>query len=142
MNPQLGPLNPQEVATLDATLLPVLERHHLRLLAHGLNTLQAIAAKSRPAQTSGDPPDRAATLGWVLEQAEIAHDQAFAELFTDQLECIGHQLLELAAQRGCTALSLNLDDLIGWAQQQADQRLATKPPTPPQAEPAPPPQAP
>jgi hypothetical protein len=31
-----------ELAELEATLLPALERHHLRLLAHGLRTFQAV----------------------------------------------------------------------------------------------------
>jgi hypothetical protein len=38
-------LDPQELNLLDSTLLPSLERHHLRLLAHGLRTLQAAAGR-------------------------------------------------------------------------------------------------
>ena len=36
-----------ELAELESTLLPALERHHLRLLAHGLRTFQTVAKIGR-----------------------------------------------------------------------------------------------
>ena len=115
-----GPLSAAEVDALDATLLPARERHHLRLLAHALRSLQQIQ------QQHGltDLPDRATTSQWLLQQPGSDGDQGFAALLASQLDNAGHELQQLAHDLGRTGLSLELDDLIAWARRQADQRLA------------------
>jgi hypothetical protein len=111
-------LSPEELATLEATLLPALERHHLRLLAHGLRTLQSIAARG-----SGPLPSREVIHYWALQQPATAADKAFAEAFSLQMEALGVQLKAIAGADG-EPLALALADLIRWAQNQADHRLA------------------
>jgi len=111
-------LSPEELATLEATLLPALERHHLRLLAHGLRTLQMIAACG-----SGPLPSRQEIHHWALQQPATAADAAFAEAFSLQMEALGVQLQALAGADG-EPLALELADLIRWARSQADERLA------------------
>ena len=56
-------LSQAELAELEASLLPALERHHLRLLAHSLRSLQAAAGRR-----SGPLPERAVLLAWALAQ--------------------------------------------------------------------------
>jgi hypothetical protein len=111
-------LTPEELAGLEATLLPALERHHLRLLAHGLRTLQAIAG--RP---SGESPDGEMIRQWVLRQEATAGDDAFAEAFRIQMLNVADQLRGIAGP-SCQPLDLELDDLERWARHQADCRLA------------------
>ncbi len=113
-----GPLSPVELAELEATLLPALERHHLRLLAHGLRTLQAIAGRR-----SGPLPSAAAIAHWASQQPSIAADPDFQRNFTAQLTSIGTQLAALAADQGSEPLALELADLCAWAVGQARQRL-------------------
>ena len=113
-----GPLSPQELAELEATLLPALERHHLRLLAHGLRTLQAIAGRR-----VGPLPSEAAIAHWASQQPSIAADPDFQRNFTAQLSSIGVQLAVLAADQGSEPLDLKLADLCAWAVGQARQRL-------------------
>jgi hypothetical protein len=111
-------LSPEELATLEATLLPARERHHLRLLAHGLRTLQAIASCD-----SGPLPSRQVIHHWALQQPATAADPAFAAAFSLQMESLGLQLQAIAgAER--EPLALELPDLIRWTRSQADQRLA------------------
>lgn len=117
-DPQAGPLSAAEIAELDATLLPALERHHLRLLAHGLRTLQAIAARRQ-----GKPPERQAIEAWAGRQPAIAGDGAFSQAFAAQLAAAAEQLTAIAALRGGRALDLDLPELIAWARAQADARL-------------------
>ena len=119
-----GPLSPAELAELESTLLPALERHHLRLLAHGLRTLQAIAAADGAQHGSGELPDRSAIRSWAADQPPIAQDRAFIEVLSSQLESAGRQLEQLAAELGRPPLSLELRDLIAWARNQANQRIA------------------
>lgn len=113
-----GPLSAGELAELEATLLPVLERHHLRLLAHGLRTLQEIAGHRQ-----GPPPDRAALERWASGVEPLRDDPSFEQTFLDQLEAAGRQLEELAQTLGSSALALELSDLCHGARAAADQRL-------------------
>lgn len=113
-----GPLTQAELAELESTLLPALERHHLRLLAHGLRTLQAIAGNR-----SGPVPSPSAIRLWASQQPALAADPDFQQAFATQLASTGAQLEALACQRSCEPLALELADLCLWAIQQADQRL-------------------
>ncbi|MEB3297469.1 MAG: hypothetical protein VKL23_08040 [Cyanobacteriota bacterium] len=113
-----GPLTPAELTELESTLLPALERHHLRLLAHGLRTLQAIAG-----QCGGPLPSIDAIADWVSQQPSLAGDPDFQQAFTTQLGHTAAQLEGVAASRGCAPLALELADLCAWAVGQADARL-------------------
>lgn len=118
-----SPLTVAELAELEATLLPALERHHLRLLAHGLRTLQAIARSSAAALDLGPLPDRAAIDAWVRQQPPIADDAAFQAALVEQLVATGWQLEHIAGELDRAPLALDLADLSAWATRQADRRL-------------------
>ncbi len=122
-----------ELRELEATLLPALERHHLRLLAHGLRTLQAVGAGP-----GGGLPPRAALEAWAAAQPAIAGDAPFRSAFVDQLLAAGVQLESIATglHHRCGPLDLELADLVQWARAQADRRL-TPPGPPPSASPPP-----
>lgn len=107
-----------ELAELESTLLPALERHHLRLLAHGLRTFQAVAGRRL-----GPLPTSDALAAWASGQPQLAGDPGFAATFLQQLAGLGDQLELIAARRGCDPLGLELADLITWAEHQAQERL-------------------
>jgi len=118
-----GPLRPGDLEQLESTLLPALERHHLRLLAHSLRTLQQIAAAApTPGQTPW--PDQAAIEAWLQQQPDLNGESDFQNTLAQQLMASGQQLQQRAEQIGLdSALDLELDALIQWAISQADQRL-------------------
>lgn len=118
-----SPLTLAELAQLEATLLPALERHHLRLLAHGLRTLQAISRSTGAALELGPLPDRAAIGAWVRQQPPIADDAAFQAALVEQLVATGGHLEHIAGALGRAPLALELDDLSAWTTRQADRRL-------------------
>jgi hypothetical protein len=99
-----------ELQQLEATLLPTLERHHLRLLAHGLRSLQAAAGRR-----SGAPPAAEAIAAWLMRQPGYDHDPGFTHAFLTQLEALRAQLEVIAAGCGREPLALDLDDLCRWA---------------------------
>jgi len=124
-------LSPEELAELEASLLPALERHHLRLLAHSLRSLQAAAGRR-----SGPLPDRAMLLAWALAHPELQADPGFCQAFLDQLQGAGIQLEAIAKERGAPnpgiwppqqepagPLDLGLAELVAWAHRQADRRI-------------------
>jgi hypothetical protein len=112
-------LTESELKELESTLLPSLERHHLRLLAHGLRTLQTIRASHR-----GDPPDRTEIASWAERQEVIAEDPRFREAFVEQLLNVADQLGVIARERGREAMDLELGDLVAWARRVADDRIS------------------
>ena len=124
-------LSPEELAELEASLLPALERHHLRLLAHSLRSLQAAAGRRW-----GPLPDRSLLLAWALEQPELQADPGFCHAFLDQLQGAGIQLERIAQdprgpnqgiqpreQDPTGPLGLGLAELVAWAHHQADRRI-------------------
>jgi hypothetical protein len=121
-------LSPDELQELEATLLPTLERHHLRLLAHGLRTLQAIAG-----QRAGGLPPEGAVAAWAATQPVIAADAGFAEAFLHQMGHVATQLAAIATASGREPLALDLADLVHWATREADRRVrpSAPPPVPP-----------
>jgi hypothetical protein len=129
---EAGPLSPAELSELEATLLPALERHHLRLLAHSLRTLQQIAGRQ------GGPIPAATVLeAWIAAQPAAAAEPQFQQAFLDQLLSAADQLQAIAAPLERSPLALTLSDLIAWTDVQARARLSR--PQSPASPAAPPP---
>ena len=106
-----SPLSAAELAELEATLLPTLERHHLRLLAHSLRCLQAIATH----QPAGALPGHDAICAWASQQPALADAPCFQAVLVEQLEAAGRQLQQLATTLNRAPLALELGDLIAAA---------------------------
>jgi hypothetical protein len=113
-----SPLSRAEAELLDSALLPNLERHHLRILAHGLRSFQAMANRSEGSLPTPQELDR-----WLEQQPGLDDDPCFREAFCQQLIGLGQQLAQIAAEAGSTPLALSLEQLILWARVQADSRL-------------------
>ena len=113
-----SPLSLSEAELLDSTLLPHRERHHLRLLAHGLRSFQTMAGRSR-----GTLPSAQQLEHWLDHQPAVSGDPGFRDAFRQQLIGLGQQLEQIASEAGCSPLALNLEQLIHWARSQADSRL-------------------
>ena len=103
-----GPLSRADAERIEATLLPNLDRHHLRLLAHCLRSFQVIA---KPRQ-SGPLPDQRSLEQWLLEQPQLVDEPQFRDLLLNQFLAAAQQLEDLARQRDLSPLELNLEELI------------------------------
>lgn len=120
-------LSPEDLELLEAALLPALDRHFLRLLAHGLRTLQAMAS------TTEDPkrlPDMAQMAAWAATQPEMADDPAFQEVFVQQMGRLVESLGEIASHTGQPLLTLEMAQLVTWSKALADARLSRPSPPP------------
>lgn len=106
-----SPLSAAELAELEATLLPALERHYLRLLAHSLRSLQAISAH----QPAGALPGHDAICAWASQQPALADAPCFQAVLVEQLGAAGRQLQQLATTLNRAPLALELGDLIAAA---------------------------
>jgi hypothetical protein len=105
-------LSPDDQYWIEVLGLPAREEHKLRLLAHGLRTLQTIAARRQ-----GPTPARVSIESWVLGQPLIAEDTGFVQAFVRELVGLGGQLDRLAKNRSMTPLSLELPDLLAWIEE-------------------------
>ena len=100
-------VDPDVVARIDATLLPQLDRHHLRLLVHCLDSFRAMVQSN-----DGSLPDASSRRRWCEQQPMVVEDPTFLRSLLQQLEGAGQQLSDLAQQLNKQPLELSLDDLI------------------------------
>ena len=119
-SPLAGPLDRQQIERIEATLLPVVDRHLLRLQAHCLVTFQQIAMPTR----QGPLPSRDRWQDWCDHQPQLADDTEFSEQLMMQFTVIAGQLEELAGKLNRTPLELELGDLIQHAETNSRDRLA------------------
>ena len=96
------------IERIDATLLPQLDRHHLRVLSHCLDSFQTMAAPER----TGAIPDENQRRLWCQQQPVVAEDPTFLHTLLLQLDAAAEQLDQLAIELGKPPLALTLDDLI------------------------------
>ena len=119
-DPGAGPLNRDQIERIEGTLLPALDRHHLRLQAHCLATFQHIAHPL----TLGPLPGRDRWLQWCERQPQLAKDPEVTEQLMMQFTVIATQLDALAKQCGISPLELTLSDLIEHTERRSRDRLA------------------
>ena len=118
-------LSEAELHELESSLLPALERHHLRLLAHSLRCLQQAAAEAgRPAGSSEALNDPAALQAWAIRQPNLVADPAFIPVLVEQLGKASTQLERIGQEMGKPPLQLELADLVAWGKACADARLS------------------
>ena len=114
-------IDPEAIAQIDATLLPKLDRHHVRLLAHCLDSFQTMSGGSE-----GLLPDAASRRHWCEQQPVVAEDPAFLRSLMQQLNGAAEQLQDLADSLGKPPLELQLDDLITAAEARCHHQLKNK----------------
>jgi hypothetical protein len=127
-------LSEADLTILEGELLPALERHHLRLLAHSLRCLQqAVIAEAGEADPPGGSraplPDADALTGWAERQPGLLADAGFIPVLVEQLLKAKVQLQEIGLALGKPPLALEMSDLVAWARASADRRLADQDPT-------------
>ena len=81
-----------DIEKIDATQLPIIDRHYLRLMAHCLACFKSIANGA----SFGPFPEESYRLRWCLEQPNFGQDRAFISTLLVQLASAGHQLETLA----------------------------------------------
>lgn len=111
-------LSEHDLVELESTLLPALERHHLRLLAHSLRCLQQAAGSDR-----SQLPETASLAAWAEQQPNLAVDPTFIPVLVEQLGKAAMQLEQIGTALGKPPLTLEISDLVAWGKQQADERL-------------------
>jgi len=102
-----SPLSNEIVTTIDKLNLPIIQKHHIRLLAHCLEILKEIA------KDNGSLFDDDISLReWCSKQSQQFNDKNFNELFYQQMSSAAKKLNFFSQTQGKPFKELELEDLI------------------------------
>ena len=107
-----NPLNNQTIKEIDNLDLPIMQKHHLRILAHCLETLKMLNADSSFEYQNKNPLRE-----WCDNQSKKFDDKKFSDLFYKQLESTSKKLSIFSKKLGKSIEDLEIDDLVHLVEQ-------------------------
>ena len=102
-----NPLNMQTIQEIDNLDLPVMQKHHLRILAHCLQILKTINVDNSFEYQNKNPLRE-----WCDNQSKKFDDKKFSDLFYEQLESTYKKLSTFSKKIGKSIEDLEIDDLV------------------------------
>ena len=106
-DPLSNPLNIDIIKEIDNLDLPIMHKHHLRILVHCLQILKTINADD-----SSGLCDKNSLREWCDNQSKKFDDEKFSDLFYEQLESTSKKLSTFSKKIGKRIEDLEIDDLI------------------------------
>ena len=103
----LNPLNIQTIKAIDNLELPLMQKHHVRILAHCLQILKVINADD-----SSKLFDKNSLREWCDSQSKVFDDKKFSDLFYAQLDSAAKKLSTFSQKIGKNIEDLEIDDLV------------------------------
>ncbi len=107
LDPLSNPLNMENIKKIDNLDLPVMQKHHLRILAHCLQILKIINSDNSFEYQNKNPLRE-----WCDNQSKQFDDKKFSDLFYEQLELTSKKLSTFSKKIGKNIEDLEIDDLI------------------------------
>jgi len=107
INSFISPITNEVVEQIDKLNLTTIQKLHLKLLAHCLESFKSIAGLS-----SKDIPNKQALRDWCDSEADKLKDKNFAILLFEQMEAAAKKLEKYSKQIQKQPLELTLEDLI------------------------------
>tara|TARA_Y100001968_G_scaffold330205_1_gene381412 strand:+ start:1552 stop:1917 length:366 start_codon:yes stop_codon:yes gene_type:complete len=105
-----SPLSLQEIQRIDQVKLSIIEKHHLRLLAHCLYSFKAMSTQSSEMSI----PSKEDQLRWCLDNPKLASDEEFINLLLEKFSDAEIYLSQIADTFDLSPLELTLDHLISY----------------------------
>ena len=105
-------LNIQAIQMIDGLNLPIMQKHHLRILAHCLDILKAT-------MSDNNSPSGEANLlkEWCNKESQKFNDQKFNDLLYEQLASVSTKLNSFSQRIGKNIKDLEISDLVELVQQ-------------------------
>ena len=107
LDPSLNPLNIKTIKEIDNLDLPIMQKHHVRILAHCLQILKIINADEN-AELCGKNSLRE----WCDNQSRKFDDKKFSDLFYAQIDSTAKKLDNFSLSIGKKIEDLEIDDLV------------------------------
>ena len=106
-DPSSNPLNIQTIQEIDNLDLTIMQKHHIRILAHCLEILKIINIDD-----SFEYQKRNPLREWCDNQSKKFDDKKFSDLFYHQLESTSKKLSTFSNQIGKNIYDLEINDLV------------------------------
>ena len=106
-DPSSNPLKIQTIQEIDNLDLTIMQKHHLRILAHCLQILKIINADKSFEYQNKNPLRE-----WCDNQSKKFDDKNFSDLFYSQLESTSKKLSIFSKKIGKNVNDLEIDDLV------------------------------
>ena len=106
-DPSSNPLNIQTIQEIDNLDLTIMQKHHIRILAHCLEILKIINADNNLGY-----PQKNSLRDWCDNQSKKFDDKKFSDLFYHQLESASKKLSTFSNQIGKNINDLEINDLV------------------------------
>ena len=107
LDPLSNPLNIQTIKEIDNLDLPMMQKHHVRILAHCLGILKIINADNNL-----EYQNKNSLREWCDNQSKKFDDKKFSDLFYEQLETTSKKLSTFSKKIGKNIEDLEIDDLV------------------------------
>ena len=107
LDPFSNPLNIETIQEIDNLDLPIMQKHHLRILAHCLQILKTIDEENSFEYQNKNPLRE-----WCDNQSKKFNDKKFSELFYEQLVSTSKKLSTFSKKIGKNINDLDIDDLV------------------------------
>ena len=105
--PLSNPLNVETIQEIDTLDLPIMQKHHLRILAHCLQILKIINVDD-----SFEYQNKNLLREWCDNQSSKFDDEKFSDLFYHQLETTSNKLSTFSKKIGKNIEDLEIADLV------------------------------
>ena len=112
LDPLSNPLNIETIQEIDNFDLPIMQKHHLRILAHCLQILKIISEENSFEYQKKNPLRE-----WCDNQSKKFDDKKFSDLFYNQLDSTSKKLSAFSKTIGKSIEDLEIDDLVLLVQQ-------------------------
>ena len=107
LDPFSNPLNIQIIKEIDNLALPIMQKHHVRILAHCLQVLKIIKADD-----SIESSHKNSLREWCDNHSRKFDDKKFSDLFYSQLDSTQKKLNTFSQRIGKNVEDLEIDDLV------------------------------
>ena len=107
LDPMSNPLNMQIIQDIDNLDLPIMQKHHLKILAHCLQIFKIINVNN-----SFESQNKNLLREWCDNQSKKFDDKKFSDLFYEQLESTSKKLSAFSTKIGKNINDLEIDDLV------------------------------
>ena len=107
LDPFSNPLKIPTIEEIDNLDLPLMQKHHVRILAHCLQILKIMNKDDNFGLC-----DKNSLREWCDNQSRIFDDKKFSDLFYEQLDSASKKLSSFSQRIGKNIEDLEIDDLV------------------------------
>ena len=107
LDPLSNSLNLQTIETIENLNLPIMQKHHVRILAHCLSILNSISKDN-----SFFSDQENLLRQWCNSESLKFNDQEFSDLFYEQLALTAKKLNRFSQKIGKDLKDLDVEDLV------------------------------